>query len=248
MRDKTKDKIGIIVQARMGSSRLPGKVMKEILGKTMLSILIERLMRVKNAHRLIIATTIHPRDEAIVAEVKKYPKVDLFRGSEDDVLSRYYEAARRYKLDTVIRVTSDCPLSDPAIIDTLIDYFYSLEDADYASNTLKKTFANGVDAEVCSFQALEQAYALGKRPHHKEHVTTYIYENLKCFNYEDTEDNSRFRITVDTPEDFQLVKEIFQRLQHLPFISYRDVLGLLKASPELVKINAHIQQKKVIVT
>jgi spore coat polysaccharide biosynthesis protein SpsF len=237
-------RIGIIVQARMGSTRLPGKIIKEILGKPMLSILIERLKKVKLINDIIIATTTQNRDDIIV-DIAKKCNVKFYRGEEEDVLKRYYDAARENKLDVVVRVTSDCPIADPEMIDKMIQKFLSTNDFDYLSNTLVRTYPRGFDAEVFNFTALDRAFHYADRIYQREHVTPFIHEHMRCYSYENDKNYSNFRVTVDTIEDFELVSEIFNQLKQLSCIKYQDVINLLNSSPELAAINQDVKQKEV---
>ena len=235
------EKIGVIVQARMGSTRLPGKVMLPIMGESMLEILIKRLQRLRYADAVIIATTMDPKDDVIVKRGNK-AGVFFYRGDENDVLQRYYEAAKQNGLDVIVRITSDCPFSDPDLIDALIMTFLQKK-VDYLSNTLVRTYPRGFDIEVFSFKALELAHLNASLSYQREHVTPYIYENLNHASFIGDEDSSPFRVTVDTPEDFKLVKLIFEELKNLPFIYCQDVVSLIKARPDLMRINKEIKQK-----
>ncbi|MBN2452658.1 MAG: glycosyltransferase family protein [Candidatus Omnitrophica bacterium] len=235
---------GIIVQARMGSSRLPGKVMMEIADKPMLAILLGRLKACETADVIIVATTRNGRDDVIV-KCARDEDVSVYRGDEDDVLARYYEAAKEYRLDTVVRVTSDCPLSDPYMIDDMVRSFLSADDVAYMSNTITRTYPRGFDAEVFSMDSLKEAYDKAGEKREREHVTPYIYENLPVKAYAGDDDASSFRVTVDTADDLRHVSEIFKALGHLKFIRSRDVVALLRNRPDLVAINRHVEQKAV---
>jgi spore coat polysaccharide biosynthesis protein SpsF len=242
-------KVGAIIQARMGSTRLPGKVMKDLLGKTVLGHVIERVKQAGELDIVIIATSENGDDDLIEMEAKKYD-VTVFRGSEEDVLQRYYLAARENELDIIVRITSDCPLIDPHIIDQLVAFFKS-NDFDMVTNSgtdyKKRTLPQGLDTEVFSFESLENAYFNADKSYQREHVTPYIYENSnKCFFQRDEKDNSQLRWTLDTDEDFALIYEIYTRLykgRHDFF--YKEILELFEKEPELLKINEFIEQKKV---
>ncbi len=239
----SKKKIGIIVQARMGSTRLPEKIMKQILGKPMLSYGIERLKKVNLAQNIIIATVDDKANDPIVSIVSQLG-VDVFRGSEDDVLSRYYEAAKKFKLDVVVRVTSDCPVIDPAIVDEIIKYFLDHQPIDYVSNTLVRTFPRGMDTEVFSFEILSQAYQKAREPYQREHVTPYMIEQGKTENYVQSKNESQYRLTVDTPEDFELIKRIFEVLYKKGKVfTLKEIVELLKKDSSLMALNAHVEQK-----
>lgn len=210
----------IISQARTGSSRLPNKVLKEINGLSLLEIHICRLKKVKNAQKIIIATTDNERDESVVTICKK-TKVDFFRGSEDNVLERFWMTAKDIDTDFIVRVTADCPLIDPILIDQMILKMYSLE-LDYLSNTLKETFPDGQDIEIFSKKALLQAYNNVTLKSHKEHVTLFIKENSNLHNKygifkvksieRDLDIISDIRLTVDESADFEVIKFLIESL------------------------------------
>ncbi|WP_026395937.1 cytidylyltransferase domain-containing protein [Acetobacterium malicum] len=241
--------IGVIIQARMGSTRLPGKVMRELFGKTVLGHVIERVQQAKKIDTIIIATTKDPCDDIIEEEALKY-RVKVFRGSEDNVLERYYLAAKKNMLDVVVRVTSDCPLIDPHIMDQLIDIFTN-NDFDMVSNSgadyKKRTIPQGFDVEVFSFASLEEAYLNADQLYQREHVTPYIYEHCqKCFFQRELVDHSNYRWTLDTQEDFWLIQEVYKRLYHQKHDFYLDeLLKLFEEQPSLIKINDAIIQKKI---
>lgn len=214
-------KVVCIIQARMGSTRLPGKVMLGLCGKTVLGHVIERVKMVKNIDEIVIATTTKEDDSIIVEEALKYD-VKVFRGSEEDVLSRYYYAAKENDADVVVRITSDCPLIDPEIIDEMLSrfkYLYKENKVDYLSNTLERTFPRGLDAEIFSFKILEDAFINAEKYHQREHVTPYIYENANKFKlvggYQKDIDYSYHRWTLDTEEDFELIRRIYLHLYPL---------------------------------
>lgn len=239
----------IVVQARMGSTRLPGKVLKKILNKELLSYQLERLKRVKLADAIVVATTEAAKDEEIVKLTLK-EKVSVFRGSEDDVLERTYKAAKEHQADVVVRITGDCPLIDPALVDKVIDYFLTVNPpCDYVSNTLKRTYPRGLDVEVFSFKGLEACYKNAKHPDEKEHVTPYFYRHPKEFalgNVASPLDLSKHRWTVDTLEDFELVTRMIMALypKNREFTT-EDILALLEKHPDWVEINSHVVQKSL---
>lgn len=242
-------KIGAIVQARMGSTRLSGKVMKNLEGKTVLEHVIDRVRQSKLIDEIIIATTTHNRDDVIEAEALRCG-VKAFRGSEDDVLSRYYYAAKENNLDVVIRITSDCPLIDSKVLDEVIK-FYVDNNYDIVSNAgsdlSKRTYPRGLDIEAFSFKVLEKSFANAKETYQKEHVTPYIYENSICvYYYKNDIDYSKHRWTLDTDEDFKLISEIYKHLYHGEHDFYlSDIVKLFETKQELFDINAHIEQKKL---
>lgn len=238
-------KIGVIVQARTGSTRLPGKVLLRLGNRTVLEQVIGRCRLIPSAHEVVVATTVKEEDDAI-AMVAHEAGVPFFRGSEQDVLSRYYHAARKHGFDVVVRVTSDCPFLDPDLSDAIIRHFLNNR-YDYCSNGRVLTFPRGLDTEVFTFAALEEAYHQARETYEREHVTPYIYlrpEQYRLGSYENEDNQSHHRWTLDTPEDWQLIQEIHRRLP-AGSTDWRDILVIVKDYPELSRINAHIEQKKL---
>lgn len=238
-----------IVQARMASTRLPGKVMLDVCGKPVLLHIIDRLKACKFLDNIVIATTINKRDDIIFDLIKNYDNdIGVFRGSEKNVLERYYLAAKKFNADIVVRVTSDNPLIDPTLIDGLIREFLRKE-CDYASNSLNRTFPLGLDAEVFSLNALEKAYQSANHDYEREHVTPYIKENpdkFKLFNVSNDINLSHLRWTLDTKEDFEFIKVVYQKIYpKKQMFLMNDVLDLLDKEPELIDINKNIEQKKI---
>lgn len=243
----------IIVQARMTSTRLPGKVLMPVLGKPLLAYELERLQRCQKADSLMVATTVNATDDPVVALCEALD-VPVFRGSEADVLERYHGAARQAAAETVVRVTADCPLIDPVIVDHVIARYQTANREangalDYASNTLARTFPRGLDVEVFSFAGLETAHRQATQPAHREHVTPFFYtqpERFRLDSIESLENYGEHRWTVDTPEDFELVRRILETLYPVtPDFGLLDVLALLDRNPEWVHLNAHIEQAKI---
>jgi len=241
-----------IIQARMGSTRLPGKVMKQLCGKTVLAHVISRVQACSLVDEVIVATTTYPSDDVIVVESVKCG-AEWFRGSEEDVLERYYLAAKEYKADVVVRVTSDNPLVDPEVLSQMLEYFKSETecglDIDYLSNSLNRSYPLGLDAEVFTFATLERTQTEAHKPYEREHVTPYIYEHPEIFSlYNQTwdEDFSAYRWTLDSEEDLMLISEIYSALYKDGEIFTTDeVLALINGKPEFVKINAHVKQKEM---
>jgi len=235
----------IIVQARMTSTRLPGKVLLPLAGEPMLTRLVERLRRVQRADGIVIATTTNATDDPIAALCSQLGML-CHRGSEHDVLSRYADAARLHGADTVVRITSDCPLIDPALIDQVIAV-YEEGESDYVSNMLPPTWPYGMAVEVFSAAALAQAHAEATQAAEREHVTPFIYwhpERYRLRNVASPVDLSQHRWTVDTPEDYALVGRLFDHLVPThPHFTQADVLALLDQHPDWIAINQHIQQK-----
>ncbi|KKK38902.1 acylneuraminate cytidylyltransferase [Mesobacillus campisalis] len=242
-------KIAAIIQARMGSTRLSGKVLKELKGKSVLSHVIERVRQSKFIEDIIIATTNHERDNNIESEAFKCGS-KVYRGSEDDVLSRYYFTAQENNVDVIIRITSDCPLIDPNVIDEIIEFYlngnYDLV-TNAGSDLEQRTYPRGLDTEIFSFEVLENAFINGKENYHREHVTPFIYEHSNKIHYfKNQVDYSKYRWTLDTQEDFKLISEIYKRLYKGTHDFYLpDTIELFEQEPYLFTINAHIEQKKV---
>lgn len=245
---KRNARIGIIVQARMGSTRLPGKVMKKIMGKPLLEHVILRLQLVKSIDQIVIATTDNPKDNPIVDLASKIG-IGVFRGSEENVLERYHQAAKMFQLDVIVRITSDCPVIDPELVDKVINYYMENQPADYASNCIERTFPRGLDVEVFSFEVLERAFVEATEPYEIEHVTPYLYQNpskFKILNFKNAEDYSFHRWTVDTKEDLELINIIYENLYYSKVdFSFGDILKLFENRPELLRINQHVRQKSL---
>ncbi|QNK87244.1 glycosyltransferase family protein [Sporosarcina sp. resist] len=240
-------KVTAIIQARMTSTRLPGKVLKKVLNKSLLEYQLERVACSKLIDEIIVATTLNESDDAIVELCKKLG-VSIYRGSEVDVLSRYYEASKQYNTDIVVRLTSDCPLIEPKVIDQVIQ-MYLKQKFDYVSNTQLKTFPRGMDTEVFSSELLESAYYNGIKDYEREHVTPYFYLNKNQYSIGqliDEEDNSNYRLTVDTAEDLELITIILEKLypENKEF-NLDEIIKTLKENPKLVAINGHIEQKEL---
>lgn len=239
-------KVEAIIQARVTSTRLPGKVLKDIVGKPMLWHLLNRLRSANRIDNVILAIPRSTQNDKLENFAKEL-KLPCFRGSEDDVLSRYYEAAVEFGAEVIVRITSDCPLIDPWVTDTVIAAHLN-SDADYTSN---RGFPRGLDTEVFNLDALNRAYKEANRNYEREHVTPYIYQHPNLFKIESVEANGKLRrpdlrLTVDTEEDLRLIREIFKRLYRDGRIFYtEDVIDLLDKNPKLVAINAHVAQKKL---
>lgn len=238
----------ILVQARMTSTRFPGKVLKKVLGKPLLEYQIERLRRVKLADEIVIATTTNETDEPII-ELCDRLTIPYFRGPEEDVLSRYHGAAKAHQVDVVVRVTSDCPLIDPQVIDSVIQFYISHQaEYDYVSNCLERSYPRGMDTEVFSFHALHEAFLEATAQPEREHVTPFIYrhpERYRLAQVTYSENQSHHRWTVDTPEDFELIKRIIEALYpKFPEFTLEYCLNLLEQRPDWSELNAHVEQKQ----
>lgn len=230
-----------ILQARMSSTRLPGKVLKPLLGEPMLLRQIERVKRSREIHQILVATTVDVSDDPIV-KLCKEQRIECFRGHATDCLNRFFEAAKKSQPQDIVRLTGDCPLACPDIIDDVIR-FYREGAYDYASNTLECTFPDGLDVEVFSRAALQKAHEKALLPSEREHVTPYFYKNpvlFKLGNFRGAQDLSRLRLTVDTAEDFIVVKKIYEALYPKnPQFGYDAILEFFKTNPLIAKINNH---------
>ncbi len=234
----------LIIQARMGSTRLPGKVLKEIGGKTMLERTVERAKRATLVTEVAVATSTLPQDDAI-EELCKTLKVACVRGSESDVLDRYLKAAKKLRADVIVRVTSDCPLIDPEIIDKLVSTFEKKK-SDYGSNFLTRHYPRGLDAEIFTTAALEKAGKEAKKNYEREHVTPYLFEHPKLFKHVSVtcaENLSMNRWTVDTEKDLRFVRTVYDKLGKEGDFGWKEILELLKKEPAIAAINRSIQQK-----
>lgn len=239
-----------IVQARMGSSRLPGKVLELFAGKTALAHCLDRTRACAAIDELVVATTTEARDDVLV-EVCRAAGWRWFRGSEHDVLDRYYRAAREASATHVVRLTSDCPLTDPDVLTDLIAH-YRATGSDYASTSFPRpTFPLGISAEILGFEVLERAWREDKDPAWREHVTPYVYRHPELFRLTGLAceaDYTHHRWTLDTPEDARLIRTIFDHFvatgRGVEF-SWREALAAAAAHPEWQAINAAIVQRTV---
>lgn len=238
-----------IVQARMGSSRLPGKVLMGLAGQTVLERVVRRVQRFKYVDDVIVATSVSPADDEIVATCGQI-KLPVFRGSEFDVLDRFMKAARTYHADICVRITADCPLIDPEVSDEIIRRFgQANRPIDYASNKIPQSFPRGLDTEVFTLAALERAWQNASRPYERAHVTVYIYEHpdqFKLLSITSDVDRADWRWTVDTNEDLEFVREVYLRLGADGDFTWRDVVSLLEREPNLCNINRRVIQKHVL--
>lgn len=246
--------IGAIIQARSTSTRLPQKVLKELpygSGITVLEQVIRRAKRSSHLDKIIIASTINKEDNEIIRLAEK-ENVLYFRGSEKDVLSRYYHAASENALDVVVRITSDCPCIDPQVVDHIIDVYLKSK-ADYTSNSLNRTYPHGLDVEVFSFDALRKAFEAAEEDFEKEHVTPYIYKTGKFSvqNIDAPEELKRpdIRITLDTLEDYAILCAVYDFLYDKnPFFGAAEIISLFNQKPWLKYINEKILQKEIFDT
>jgi len=235
-----------ILQARTSSTRLPGKVLKPILGRPMLALQLERLRRCTRLDLVVVATSDQPDDDS-VAELCEAEGTTCFRGSLDDVLDRFYRCALTYNAEHVVRLTGDCPLADPEIVDAVID-FYLEQQVDYASDCRPPTLPDGLDVEVFSLKSLESAWREAGTPFEREHVVPFITDRPERFaiaNWTWKQDLSGLRWTVDEPEDLEFVRRIYGALYPAnPHFGFRDVLALLRENPELADINSRFERNE----
>jgi len=235
-----------IIQARMGSTRLPGKVLKDLAGATVLERVVSRLRRCRLVNEVIVATSTEPADDVILTECQRLG-TDAFRGSEQDVLDRYYRAAQQARAEVVVRITSDCPLIDPGVSDKTIQAFLT-DRPDYASNALERTYPRGLDTEVMTFGALESARTEARQACQREHVTPFLYqhpERFKILSVRGDHDYSQYRWTLDTPEDLEFLRAVYARSVDQQELTWQDVLNIVEQEPELAEINRHVVQKTI---
>jgi spore coat polysaccharide biosynthesis protein SpsF len=259
-----------IIQGRMSSSRLPGKILADIVGQPMLARVFARTSRAVTVTETIFATTTDASDDP-VAEYCDWSGIPVRRGSLYDVLDRYYQSAKDAKADVVVRITADCPVIDPALIDDVVNAVISNQSSmisgqiDFAANRLPppwgRTYPIGLDTEVCTFAALERAWTEAKEPQHREHVMPYLYENVKLVTENRTlqtgtsprsfniallhhvTDFGDYRWTVDTPEDLDFMRQIYSRFDGRDDFTWKEVLDLVHNEPDLMKINVGVQHK-----
>lgn len=243
-----KAKVTAIVQARTSSSRLPGKVLKEILGKPMILLELERIRQCRYIDEIVLATSLDESD-ALLAKTVKNAGYPVYLGNLNDVLDRYYQCAKLYSSEHVVRITGDCPVIDPQIVDSVICKHLQ-EGNDYTSNTLgKTTFPDGLDTEVIKYTALEQAWKEANLTSEREHVTQYIVKHPEIFRQGsllcEIPGLGDERWTVDEPEDFRFISEVYERLYpDKPDFTFKDVLILLEKFPELRSINQGFERNE----
>lgn len=242
-------KVVAIIEARMKSTRLPGKNLRPILGKPMLEMLVDRLRHAKSLDGVVVATTIDPSDDAIEETCNRIG-VGCYRGSMDDVLDRVLRAAQTFGVKTIVEITGDCPLTDPMMVDEIVDIYRS-SGCDYAGNVRPSTYPVGLAVQVFATHVLEETERSTQDPADREHVSLYIYEHPERFSLRNVESGlpekyRSYRLTVDTPEDFALVSAVFEALYPTnPAFGLAEILGYLDSNPELLDLNRNIQQKAV---
>ncbi len=246
---KKSNNIVAVIQARMNSTRLPGKILKTLIDKTVLEQVVERLKLAQGINQIVVATTTASADDQ-VAKLCEVKGIAYFRGSEEDVLGRYYFAVQQYNADGIIRITADCPLIDPKIIEAMIEIFktgqYDVV-TNISLNLNERTFPRGLDAEIFSRPVLEDAFQKAKELYQREHVTPYLYEHVKKIYFLKNKMNySQYRWTLDTPEDFELIESIYKHIYrrgHDFFLP--EIVSLMQQHPELEKLNRNITQKQL---
>jgi len=234
----------------MGSTRFPGKILKRVMGKPLLEYQIERLKNVKNVDDVVVATTINQIDQPVKDLCEKL-HCSYFRGSENDVLLRYYEAAVKFKAECIVRVNADCPLIDSSVIEEIVEYYQSNHsEFDYVSNILEKSYPIGLHAEVFSMEALTIANRNSDSSVEREHVTPYIYRNsdlFRLFSYKIKEDFSQYRWTVDYPQDLEVVRRIIKGIYPIkPNFNMYDILSFLRLNSDISDINSDIKKKQTL--
>ena len=259
-------KVVAIIQGRMSSSRLPGKILADIAGQPMLQRVFVRTSRAASVTETIFATTSDPSDDP-VAEYCGFSGIPCTRGSLYDVLDRYYQTARAAKAEVVVRVTADCPMIDPGLIDEVVRTLLETRDLrfDFAANRLPppypRTYPIGLDAEACTFEALEKAWEDGREPQHREHVMPYFYEGMELTRrgrtletgisprgfhialLHHTTDFGDYRWTVDTSQDLGFIRQVYSRFPGRDDFTWEEVLEVMHKEPHLMKINAGIPHR-----
>lgn len=234
----------VVVQARMGSSRLPGKVLLPLNGKPVLEYVVCRAAAAAKVGRVVVATSDHSEDDAIEKWCFEH-KVDCVRGSSDDVLARFLLAQELFPCENIVRITADCPLIDPGIIDSVLALHHETG-ADYSSNVVPPTFPIGFDTEVIKTSVLKDVAKIAELKSHREHVTLYVRENVQKFkivNLDSGLPDQGYRLTLDRPEDYEALKAVFALLGTAPFLaSFYQIIALLEVHPEIVAINSSIDR------
>ena len=253
----------IVIQARVGSTRFPRKILQDILGKPVLLRQLERVSQAKSFDKLVVATTLSPDDD-IIEEICKNDGYEVFRGSENDLLDRHYQVGKKYNADNIVKIPSDCPLIDPKIIDKVIYYFIdNIDKYDFVSNLHPASYPDGNDVEIMTMSALEIAWKEAKVDFEREHTTPFIWDNPERFRIGNVEWEAQqnlsmdYRFTIDYLEDYQFIKTVYEELYPInPKFSLDDILDLLKQKPEIKEINSkyngvnwyrnHINQLKTV--
>ena len=240
-----KKKITVIIEARTSSSRLPNKVVAEIEGKPMIFYVIDRIKQIKSVEQIILATTQEENDK-ILTEIAKQNSIGSFVGDSIDVLDRGYQCALQNNADPIIRITGDCPLIDPDIVEEMLE-FYLKNNYDYVSNRINPKYPDGLDVEIYSFNTLQMAAQNAKWSSERELVTTYITKNpknFKIFSYENQEDLSEYRWTVDEQKDLEFIRKIYSIMKPKTNFSMKEIVEIISKNSELLKINAGIMRNE----
>jgi spore coat polysaccharide biosynthesis protein SpsF len=235
----------LMIQARVNSKRFPKKVLAKIESKPMIWHVINRIKKVKKVKEIVLITT-QKKDDRILLKIAKESGIQSFSGDEKDVLNRHYQCALKYNADVIIRITGDCPLIDPEIVEKMLD-LYIKHDYDYITNTLVPTFPDGLDTEILSFKVLKKIANKAKLPSEREHVTAYIRNNqdkFRIFNYENQDDLSYLRFTVDEKKDLKLVRKIYSRMRPKKIFSLKSIIKTISKYPKIVEINAGISRNE----
>jgi len=238
-------KIIVLIQGRTDSKRFPRKVLALIEKKPMIWHVIHRVQQVPSVQQIALLTT-DKKEDKILLKIAKSSGIIGFSGSPSNVLERYYKTALKYQADPIVRITGDCPLIDPKVVEKMIRFFLE-NDYDYVSNTLNPTFPDGFDVEVFSFKTLEEISNKAKLESEREHVTTYIKNNIKKFkvyNFTNKEDVSRFRLTVDEKQDLKLIRKIYAEMRPKTIFYLKDVLRILSKKPKLLEINKKFKRNE----
>jgi spore coat polysaccharide biosynthesis protein SpsF (cytidylyltransferase family) len=239
-------KITAIVQARMGSTRLPGKVLTDLGGETVLARVVRRLGRASRIDEVVVATTDTASDHEIGTECARL-KVSCFYGSEHNVLDRFLRAAEQFRCDLIVRVTADCPLIDPEMVDEVVAACITRH-VDLSCNDVPHTFPRGLDVEAFTIETLRRVQDMADQPYQREHVTPLVYERpdiFRSYSVKGDRDLSHLRWTVDTPDDLKLIRAIYAHFENRDDFGWREALELVDSRPELAKIYAHVEQKHV---
>jgi len=242
---KPQKKITVLIQARTSSSRLPEKVLAEIEGKQLVWHVINRVKKIKSVQQIALITTTKKNDKILLDLAQKNDIIG-FSGDEFDVLDRHYQCAKKMNADPIIRITSDCPLIDPYLVEEMLQFFLE-NNYDYVSNVIPPTYPDGLDTEIFTFKTLEKAANEAKLLSEREHVTTYISKNpskFKLYNYKNNEDLSYLRWTVDRDVDLEFVKQIYSKMKPRTIFTMNDILKILKENPELLEINNNIDRNE----
>lgn len=236
----------IIIQARLSSSRLPKKVLRPLFGKPLIGYTLSRLKTLQSKTKIVVATTHLPVDDEIELYCDKN-KVDVFRGSEANVLERYYRCAQKYSAKTIIRITGDCPLVDPNLLEKMLEFYLKKQSTyDYVSNVLDRSYPKGLDIEIFSNKALEKSYIEAQNGYQKEHVTPYIYQNPKLFtlyNFKDRDDYSFFNVSIDTQKDFDFVEKLIKKYYPTnPLFGLEEIKEYCRSNNEVRSDTPHLSQ------